>query len=211
LIKGVDKYEALYGINIKEWLAEELGMDAGNIHFRNDAEAFLAGEMYGGVAKTYNHSIGITLGTGLGSAFSHYGCVTDAGLGVHSYRGEMYESFISARGLIRLYREITGKTVKFAEEITALYDKDTAAVNTFELFAEHLANFLEFFIKREQPEVIVAGGSIAGSWHLFMPLVEERLKSKTGTPPLILRSMLQENAALIGAACCFKENEIRTA
>src|SRR5690606_4273039 len=45
-IKGLDKYEALYDANIKNFLSDNLKVSKDNIRFRNDAEAFLAGEMF---------------------------------------------------------------------------------------------------------------------------------------------------------------------
>ena len=45
-IKGLHKFEHLYGENVKELLAENLGIEPGNIVMLNDASAFLLGEIY---------------------------------------------------------------------------------------------------------------------------------------------------------------------
>ena len=77
LIKGFNKYDELYGLNIRELLAERLNIKGEMIRFRNDAEAFLEGEVFCGAAKGFTDVIGITLGTGLGSAISKDGITID--------------------------------------------------------------------------------------------------------------------------------------
>jgi len=203
LIKDLHKYEALYGMNIKEILAEALQTAPENILFRNDAEAFLAGELYGGAAKGFQHAIGITLGTGLGSAISHKGVTVDAELGVMPYKGEIIEEFVSTRGLLRIYKELTGQTLRDVKEISELYETDMNAQKAFEIFSNHLAFFLKEFINREKPEVLVAGGNIANSWNLFMNQVISHLEKTVSKMPVIVKAVLAEDAAIIGGACSF--------
>jgi len=64
LIKGLDKYESLYGLNIKQLLSEKLGIKKTDILMMNDASCFLQGELYAGAVSGCNHVIGVTLGTG---------------------------------------------------------------------------------------------------------------------------------------------------
>jgi glucokinase len=45
LMHNIDKYDALFGINIKESLSENLPISPSDICMRNDAEAFLEGEV----------------------------------------------------------------------------------------------------------------------------------------------------------------------
>jgi glucokinase len=69
-IKDQNKYDSLYGLNVKEKLAQKLGISVENISILNDAACFLQGEVFVGAAKGFNRVIGLTLGTGLGSARS---------------------------------------------------------------------------------------------------------------------------------------------
>jgi glucokinase len=203
LIKGFDKYESLYGINIRIALAERLNLLPGDILFRNDAEAFLEGEIFCGAAANCNHAIGITLGTGLGSAVSHNGITRDAELSVMDYYGEKIEEWVSTRGLIRIYQDITGKKLNDALTIAELYHDDANAKAAFILFTHRLSWCLQKFIVQESPEVLVIGGNIANSYNLFIGELEKRL-SITGSPmPKIFRTKLGENAAVIGGACKF--------
>ena len=69
-IKGVDKYENLYGCNVKEEISKLLNVPADfPIRFMNDVSSFAMGEALMGKAALYNRSMAVTLGTGLGSAF----------------------------------------------------------------------------------------------------------------------------------------------
>ncbi len=205
LIKGFDKYESLYGMNIREYLAEALLLQTADIRFRNDAEAFLAGELHGGAAKGYQHAIGITLGTGLGSAISHNAVTVDAELSVTPYtNGKMIEEFVSARALLKFYKNLTGKELKDVEKLAALCKTDKHAVQAFALFSEHLVWFLNRFITAEDPEVLVVGGNIANAWDVFMIRVQDVLKKQLRKIPEIVRATLAEDAALVGGACCFQ-------
>ncbi len=203
LIKGFDKYESLYGMNIRAELAKRLLLQPHDILFRNDAEAFLEGELFCGAAAGFNHAIGITLGTGLGSAISHDGLTKDAELSVLSYQGEKIEEWVSTRGLIRIYKELSGKTVNDALAIAELYNTDADAKETFKIFTHYLSWFLQKFIEQEFPEVLVIGGNIANSYELFIGDLISNLSLTNVKLPKICRAILGENAALIGAACKF--------
>lgn len=203
LITGVAKYEAIYKMNIRDELAARLGIPGTSICFRNDAEAFLEGELLYGAAKGFKHAIGITLGTGLGSAISHDGVTTDAELGIHSYKGEYIEDFVSTRGLIRAYREVSGEEAPNAKFIADRYNTDELARKAYDSFSDHLIWFLDFFIQREAPEVLVVGGNIAKSWHLFSDKLQQALNATVKKMPVIKMAALGEPAALIGGAACF--------
>ncbi|RXK85858.1 ROK family protein [Filimonas effusa] len=206
LIIGVAKYEALYKMNIREELANRLHIPASDIRFRNDAEAFLEGELLFGAAKGFNHAIGITLGTGLGTAVSHNGVTVHPALGMHPYKGEYIEDYVSTRGLIRAYREVSGQDAPNAKFIADRYDTDELARKAFDSFSNHLIWFLDFFIRREQPEVLIVGGNIANSWHLYSDKLEKALASTVKKVPVIKMAALGEPAALIGGAACFAVN-----
>ncbi len=80
LMKGQDKYEALYGVNVKELLAGRLGILPDQVKFLNDAASFLQGEMFAGAGTSFRKAVGITLGTGLGSALFLNGHAIDGNL-----------------------------------------------------------------------------------------------------------------------------------
>ncbi|MEO6730699.1 MAG: ROK family protein [Ferruginibacter sp.] len=201
LINGFDKYESLYGINIRTGLAKRTGIAPKNICFRNDAEAFLEGELFCGAARGFAHAIGITLGTGLGSAMSHGGFTRDAEMSVLQYRGDKIEELVSTRGIIKIYKELTGITITDVRCLADLYYTNPSAEKAFHIFAGHLAWFLEIFIRQESPEVLVIGGNIANAYALFMDEVIRQLRLSGVNIPKIAAATLGENAPLIGGAC----------
>lgn len=97
LIKGFDKYESLYGINIRNKLAARTGIAGENILFKNDADAFLEGEVFGGAAQEFQKVVGLTLGTGLGSCYYDNGTISNAGLNELPLKNGIAEDYISSR------------------------------------------------------------------------------------------------------------------
>ena len=207
LMIGTDKYESLYQMNVRQPLAARLGIEPDQIKFRNDAEAFLLGEMMAGAGTGYARGIGITLGTGLGSSVFKNGITKDAARWQAPMLGTIAEDYISTRYLVSHYQQLTGVTIKDARELAGLAANDEIAAAAFGNFGENLAIFLKEFIKDEQPEVIVIGGNIANAWKLFYPALElgleEELKNMT-----IKRASLGEEAALIGGACSWLNQEL---
>ncbi|SEM77930.1 glucokinase [bacterium A37T11] len=201
LITGFDKYEALYLVNIREELAKRLSMAPSAICFRNDAEAYLAGELIGGAAKGFNRAIGITLGTGLGSSYSYDGITADAELSVLPYKGEKIEEFVSTRGIVRAYYELSGERVDDARAVTDQYDSNPLARQAMQVFADDFSWFLEQFVHKHQPEVIVIGGNIANAWNQFIPQTLQNLQALLQNIQIV-PSALGEDAMLIGGASC---------
>ncbi|MBE9601530.1 ROK family protein [Pedobacter sp. MC2016-24] len=199
LIKGMNKYESLYGLDIRSCLATHLAIVPENILFRNDAEAFLHGEVFCGAARTNNLAIGITLGTGLGSAVSIDGITKDACLGVSAFKDGIAEDYISTRWFVKRYHELTGKKIDGTEALVSLYQLEPAVKTIFAEFSSNLSVFLASFIQSEQPEVVVIGGNIAKTHPLFLDEVKYKLSQYGLTTPLKIAE-LWESGALLGAA-----------
>ncbi|MBS1567174.1 MAG: ROK family protein [Bacteroidetes bacterium] len=211
LIRGFDKYEALYNMNIRDIMSSSHGIQPQNILFSNDAASFLDGELLAGAATGYNHAIGITLGTGLGSASSYGGLTRDAGLGALQYEDGIIEDFISTRGLLRTYNGLSGRNLPGVKELAALHGVDEIVQETFRLFSERLAWFLGRFISMEDktPEVLVVGGNITHCWQLFMPQAIQQMKYLSVDIPPVFRAKNGEYAALIGAAAGLFATQMR--
>jgi glucokinase len=185
LIKGLAKLEALYGVDLRK----VLDLDA---VFVNDAEAFLLGEAEAGAARGHDRAIGLTLGTGLGSAFLAGGELVREGNAVPPngdfhvvpFRGGAVEDVISARGI----RATAGRD---PEVLAALAnDGDAEAAAAFSTFGRDLAEFLEPWLEAFRPSVVVVGGGIAGAWRHFA----------SELPSIAVPAERPEEAALIGAA-----------
>ncbi|WP_316841721.1 ROK family protein [Pedobacter gandavensis] len=196
MMQNQEKYDALYGVNVKEILAQRLEIAEEDIVFINDAEAFLRGELASGAAADKERAIGITLGTGLGSTSNGSGVTVDMNWAFRPFKDSIAEEYISTRWFLKKYKEITGKEVKNVEVL--LDEADEAVKNEiFEEFSDNLSIFLNDFIAQEQPQVVVIGGNIAKTWNHFIDLLNAKITDKTVA---IRQSEMWEDAALVGAA-----------
>jgi glucokinase len=205
LITGLNKYEALYKLNVKELLARELNSSTSTILMMNDAACFLRGEAYYGAAVGYAHVIGITLGTGLGSATHHHGVTRDANLGPSPFMDSIADEYFSTRWFVNRYAMLSGKTVKDVKALADLYLTDPHVKPIFAEFVKNLVVFLEGFVKTEKPQVIVMGGNIAQCSTLFLPDLVKGLAVREITIPIV-KAKLGEEAAILGAASLFESD-----
>lgn len=205
LIKNQDKYESLYGLNVKELIAERLGVRPEDIRLMNDAGCFLQGEVVGGAARGYKSAVGVTLGTGLGSAWFKDGLAEDANLWCAPFKESIAEEYISSRWLVKRYQEVCNGMVANTKEMVDLIPSDDRIKGIFEEFGANLAAFLALFIKQYDPEVVVIGGNIAKSSEWFLPRVEKDLAEQHIHVDIRI-ARLGENAHIMGAAGCWIEN-----
>ncbi|WGQ08611.1 ROK family protein [Pedobacter gandavensis] len=196
MMQNQEKYDALYGVNVKEILAKRLDIPESDIVFINDAEAFLRGELASGAAADKERAIGITLGTGLGSTSNGSGITRDMNWAFRPFKDSIAEEYISTRWFLKKYKEITGKEVKNVEVLLEVADQ-AVKNEIFEEFSDNLSIFLNDFIAQEQPQVVVIGGNIAKTWDHFIGLLTAKIIDKTVA---IRQSEMWEDAALVGAA-----------
>jgi glucokinase len=201
-IKGLDKYEALYDMPVKEHLANRLKIETSNILMLNDAACFLKGEAVAGAGKGYQHIIGLTLGTGTGTATYHAGVTLDANLGPSPFMDSIADEYFSTRWFVNQYLQRSGKQVKDVKALLDYYATDPQVPALFETFTDNLAVFLKAFIQKENPELIVMGGNISQSASLFLPQLITKLKQQEISVPIV-QALLGEEAALLGAASLF--------
>lgn len=199
-----DKYEALYGKNIKELLASKLGIKTSQIRFKNDAACFLQGELFAGSAQGFKRAIGMTLGTGAGTAFFHGTEAHDAARWGDSFKEGIAEQYFSSRWFLQKYHELTGKEIIGVRDLAELEDLPLKTA-IFTEFGQNLGLFLSRFASEEEAEVVVLGGSITHSSDLFMAEVKSQVARECENVS-IRKSLLGEQAALIGAASCWYES-----
>ena len=199
MMVGQNKYDSFYGLNIKQLLADRLDIGKKDILMMNDASCFLKGEVYGGVAQNYANVIGLTLGTGLGSAKYTSSFTYDAELWCHPFLESIVEDYLSTRWFLKRFNELSSLEVKDVKELSGYVNNNMHAKAVFEEFGTNLGSFLSEFIKMEEPEVVVLGGNIAKAYDLFIRNVLGVLeKHQIKTP--ILNTELGEYASIVGAA-----------
>lgn len=204
-IKDQNKYESLYGLNLKDLLGDSLGIEPLQIRMINDAAGFLSGEMFIGAGKGYKKVIGLTLGTGLGSALYDHGTVTDADLWHTPFREGKAEDYISAPWLISAASRLTGEQFSNVKQMA-----DQAAVNEtiqsiFIEFGKNLADFLTAFIAKEAPELVILGGNVAKAFQHFNNSLTDRMRQQKVQVPVRVAE-IGEAAALVGAAALWENN-----
>lgn len=197
-IRGLGKFEALYGLPVGKLLEEALRADerAGGrlaphfrIAFENDAALFGLGEAGPcGAALGAARAVCLTIGTGLGSCFLESGRlvkkradVPDNGwLYTVPYEDGIADDYISRRGVLRLAASLgfegSGADVR---DLAALADAgNDAALGVFEQFGDRMASILLPSLLRFRPDVVVLGGQISKSAHLFAPAFRRALSQQ---------------------------------
>jgi glucokinase len=200
LMRGQDKYESLYELNIKELLAQSLPFSKQAIFMDNDAACFLQGEVFNGVVNAYekNTIIGITLGTGLGSAVYKKAKSQNADRWCWPYKDSIAEDYLSTRWFVQRWNQLTGETIHGVKEITALPTTNENAVAIFTEFADHLSHFLSDFIANDSPAAVVIGGNISKAFDWFGPQLRAKINAQHSSIK-IERAVLGEEAQLLGA------------
>ena len=207
-IRGVAKYENLYGFNISDAIASSLHVnDDFLIRFMNDASSFAVGEAWAGSASKYNRSLSITLGTGFGSAFisnripivdgpevPKLGCIYHL-----PYKDGIADDYFSTRGLLLRYKNQTGKELSGVKELAALASSDKTVLDLFTDFGDNAGLFLAPWLKKFKAEILVVGGNISHAYNLFGDVFENRLRKENCFCEVAI-SKLKEDAALLGSA-----------
>jgi glucokinase len=207
-IRGVAKYENLYGLNITDAISRNLGVHDGFlIRFMNDASSFAVGEAWAGSASKFNRSLSITLGTGFGSAFisnripivdgpevPKLGCIYHL-----PYKDGIADDYFSTRGLLSRYKKLTGKDLSGVKELAQLASADNVVADLFTDFGYNAGLFLAPWLKSFKAEILVIGGNISHAYNLFGNVFEDRLKKENCFCEVAI-SKLKEDAALLGSA-----------
>lgn len=203
LIKGLHKFESLYGLNVKDLLAGALNIPSENIRFINDASAFLLGEVMGGAGKGFANAAGVTLGTGLGSAgyFNH--AIQDGDLWCTPFKSSRAEDYLCSRWVVNEYARLTGKNIQGVKDLMTDFHSDEMAQQLFAVFGRHLGEVLLMKFPPELQDVVVIGGNIAKAWDCFIPSAQAYFESG-GVHMNLQPALLGEDAAIMGAACLWK-------
>lgn len=198
---NMDKYDALYGLNVRALMQVKLGNTVREIHFINDAGCFLQGELTYGKASNYNKVMGFTLGTGFGSARGIQGRAMDADYWKYPFMGSICENFFSSRWFVSKHAEYSGLNSTNVKQLIEMAELGNPLFQVFDEFSMNFGLFLSQIYKKESFDCIVLGGNISNASPLFMPQLRHYLDSRSVPAPVYV-SKFGESAALVGAACC---------
>lgn len=207
------KFGTIYGLNLKREFVQRLDLEQDFlVRFEVDAWSFLRGEAWLGAAQGYDRVVGVTLGTGLGSAFMVDNQIVSEGPGVPwygwigglPYNDGIVEDKISRRNILARYKELSGR-----EYLEGLDVKDIAlrglkygdkiSLRVFEELGFTLGQVLKPILSDFGAKCLILGGQISKSLSLFAKPLKGQLKS---VPKLkkIARARLIDLSALYGAA-----------
>jgi glucokinase len=200
LMKNQNKFDALYGLNVKDLLAAELGISSNNILMKNNSACFLQGEVYSGCAQGgFSRILGYTLNIGFGTAWYLDGEVEDMKLWNVPFKDSIAEDYLGVGWITRRYEEFKGIKVDNIQDVACMAKQDDGIGQL--VFNEYGENFVKFLIQQiniHKPQLIVIGGK-NHAWDLFIPHVKDRLSDKNISVP-IRQAILGSDATLIGAA-----------
>lgn len=202
------KFDALYGVDVRAAVADGIGLDPAQLVFVPDSQAFLRGEWVSGAARGHDRATGITLGTGVGSAFLADGEIVADGplvppegrIDLTELAGRPLEDTMSRRALLAAYGE---EGVDVRDIFDRARDGDDRAAEVIRTALTALSVTLAPWLDGFGATVLVVGGSMSGSWDLVEP--ELRRGLDTAAPALADRLALavakeREQSLLIGAA-----------
>ncbi|ATL25269.1 ROK family protein [Streptomyces formicae] len=200
--EGVGKFDDLYGIDVRAVLLDGVWPRPAHAVFLNDAHAFLLGEWHAGAARGHERCAGITLGTGVGSAFLVDGDIRRQGPGIPPegridlvrVGGRPLEDSVSRRAVLARYGDGAVDVSDVAERARA---GERHARDVLDGAFTTLGAVLAPYARDFAATVLVVGGAMAASWDLVRPA----LRAGLGDTPVTLRAAgLGEHAALVGAA-----------
>lgn len=218
---GVGKFDTLNGVDVGSALWVALPTPPAGIAFVNDASAFAIGEWIGGAAQGVRRVVGITLGTGVGSAFLDCGHVISHGPDVppngHAYllriNGQPLEDVVSRRAIIAAYQTAASQSgaarppaVDVDTVARRAADADPIARSVLNRAIGALGEALRPWLVRFEADILVVGGGITASWKLVEPALRDSLfGASTRSGPTwhggtIVRSADPEESILVGTA-----------
>lgn len=202
LMQGQAKYDSLFKMGITKPIQEGLRSPHMDIRYINDAAAFLQGEIYGSGLIHQSAILGITLGTGLGSAVWEQGAKAfDAALWDSPYRESIFEEYLVTRWLVKRFEELSGIRERGLREILVQHGGHPELEKLLREYRQHLLDFFHFFSEKYQSRHFIVGGNIAKAWDRIFP-------NKACLSPFDIHvGKYQEHAAIIGAASLFSNDD----
>jgi glucokinase len=150
----------------------------------------------------------VTLGTGLGACFIDKGVSIVSGELVPAdgeiynipYKDGIAEDYVSARGLLSAYKNLTGKNLNNGLELFNLaVAEDKVAIKVFEAMGENLAEVAIPWLEKFEADSFIIGGKIANASEFFLESFKKKIK-ESGLEITVSVSTDNEAAALLGAA-----------
>ncbi|OQX95880.1 hypothetical protein B6I21_03100 [candidate division KSB1 bacterium 4572_119] len=180
------------------------------VELNNDANCFVLGEAFFGAGKDKPIVCGVTLGTGFGCGIVIHHKLYTGATGTAAevwnspYADSHFEDYGSARTVVRMYEQKTGKKLESKQIFQLAEQNDQNAIDAFAEFGTNLGRILAIMVNILDPDVFIIGGSVANSWKYFHNELTGNLFSIINEYPRkhlkVFKASLGDNAGLLGAA-----------
>lgn len=192
------------------------------IYIDNDVNINVLGEQWKGAGKGKSNLIYIAIGTGIGSGImingelyrgSNYSAgemgymVTDrqyANKYYPVYEGYGFLESVASGSSIgnSLTRKLGYKIT--ADEAFSLYEQGNSAVkDVIEEAVDHLSIGIANYISLLDPEVVIVGGGVSGSFSLFEQTIKDAISHYTPQKCKVVKTTFGKEAGVIGAVALF--------
>ncbi len=215
-IKNINKYDSIFNVNIKNQILNFIDnsniknnvSQNFNILFENDATLFALGEIQQNNILKNGKCLAICIGTGCGSAYIENGKLIKNGEKIPPngwiynipFKNSIVDDYISARGIINFYNNISKNKTNNVKDIALKYNIDNHSNITFNNFGQDLANMLNIVLKDFDSKNIILGGQICKSYNLFKDALFKNLLFDIN----IYLSQDTSKSTLIGAMALFQ-------
>ena len=181
------KFKHIKDVNLKEFIYGIPGVPPSlPVAFGHDANCVVAGELWKGNAQGYENASVITLGTGIGFAFSDrhkVQCNTIGGplitIYCLPYRDGILEDYVSRRGFLKIYSEKCGR-VESGLDVADIGQRasagETFALDTFREVGGIIAENIKDILEEQQIECLLFGGQISRSFNYMEGSLKDGLK-----------------------------------
>jgi len=209
----------LNNVKLAQQLFEKLALP---VSIQNDALCAAIGEHRFGAGKGHANLLHITLGTGIGGGLILNNAPYSGEAGMAMEFGHLRVASNDAarscgcgeQGCIEAYASATAIAARYFElsddqiDAKAIYERacrgDSQAVEIIKTAGSYLGMAISQAIKLLDIHTITISGGVTGAWPLLHPAIMQSLDSNL-IPPLkgkisVLRSTLDDNAGLLGAA-----------
>lgn len=182
------KFAAVYGEKFGGLVDAPGAVPARTYRFIHDVNCMLLGEVVSGAGKGFDRVALVSLGTGLGFSLYVDGQILSDAMGSplvkiwnRHYRDGILEDYVSKRGILAGY----GSTSLTVKEIAALATSgDPRALNAFKEAGTMLGEAIAPILQEYRIQMLLFGGQISRSAHLFLPSLLSNIPSDVRVQPV---------------------------
>lgn len=203
------KFQNINGLNLREAIHQLPGIPFHvPIQFIHDANSVLIGEIWKGNAQGFSNAAVVTIGTGLGFAFSQNEVVQRNRLGGPQvtifklpYREGILEDYTAKRGFLSIYKKISGNREVEGINVSDIGkwadEGNVDCIRTFREVGEILGESLINILRERDIQCLLFGGQISKSFHHLEGVLKQGLSEVECLRKIsAVRSI--DNAALLG-------------